>query len=233
MCIRDSCLAALKNTLHCLANAIDLEIDRSKNFRDVWARKYDDRGNVRSWSERWDSDQGRWFSEFEKILKSKKELKEFSFPINSAADLNQAVRTVKDEGLERALRDGILDWSRQRIAKGTEPPQFEQMVRDGWSIEVDDATANLSVYKIWCLFFQDEIKKNENAFKILTVDWLSSIDDKLSKSDIGTSLLVEGLQQQLADQQEQLVALCGSVSDLLGETQWAVSYTHLTLPTKA
>ena len=72
--VEAACLAALENTLSCLANAIDLEIDRSKNFRDVWARKYDDRGNVRSWSERWDSDQGRWFSEFEKILKSKKEL---------------------------------------------------------------------------------------------------------------------------------------------------------------
>ena len=217
--VEAACLAALKNTLHCLAQAIDLEIDRSKNFRDVWARKYDHRGNVRSWSERWNSDHGRWFNEFEKLIDSKNELKEFSFPIHTAADLNQAVRSVNDEGLYQALRDGILDWARKRISKGTEPTQFEEMVQDGWAIELDEATANLSVYKIWCLFFQDEIKKNEKAFKILTVDWLSSIDDKLSRPNIETPLLVEGLQKQLGDQQKRLVELCDGVSELAVETR--------------
>ena len=185
--VEAACFDALANTLRCLAHAIDNAIDRSKNLRDVWARKYDDRGNVRSWSQRWNSREGHWFEAFEKAIKS--EIKSFELPIRDASDLNQAVRSLSDEGLERSLQQGIIAWSREKVTSGAEPEQFETMVHGGWEVELDGSSVSLSVYKIWCLFFQHEVNQNEEAFKILTAAWLGSIDERLKDVD-STGLLM-------------------------------------------
>ena len=139
--VEAACHEAVKNTLRCLAHAIDLEIDRSKNLRDVWARKFDDRGNVRSWNERWDSREGHWFNGFTKAIDNK--IKSFEIPISATSDLNQAIQSLSDENLEQSLKEGILQWARQNVIKGAEPSQFEDMVNNGWEIEMDGEKVNL------------------------------------------------------------------------------------------
>ena len=226
--VEAACHEAVKNTLRCLAHAIDLEIDRSKNLRDVWARKFDDRGNVRSWNERWDSREGHWFNGFTKAIDNK--IKSFEIPISATSDLNQAIQSLSDENLEQSLKEGILQWARQNVIKGAEPSQFEDMVNNGWEIEMDGEKVNLSVYKIWCLFFHHEVKKNEKAFKILTVSWLGSIDKRIKEFDTNRLELAESIKEKLDEQQQTLVTLRDNVSNLAEDSEQLAMQMGMLLP---
>ena len=226
--VENACHEALKNTLRCLAHAIDLQIDRSKSLLDVWRRKYDDRGQIRNWSERWNSAEGHWFKGFTKAVES--EIKSFEIPVSSASDLNQAVQSLSDDSLEQALEDGLLQWAREKVEKGTEPTQFEEMVTNGWEVEMDGNKAHLSVYKIWCLFFHQEIKKNEEAFKILTVSWLGSIDKSIKEFDTNRVDLAEDFKEKFEEQHQTLVALCDNVAELASESEQVAMQMGVLLP---
>ena len=233
--VERACRDSLRQALKMMAKAIELQVQRPKTVVDAIHNRLSKHG-------RWyHTSEGEWFDEFVRKIESDDSILQFCLNITDASSLNQSVRNLSDAPLEGLFRKTLLDWTQNWVTVGTQPACFAEFVEQGWPIEMNTPGVRVTLYKVWCLFLQDHIKKDEKVFRILTADWLASIDSRLK--DISPDDIIAAFQEPLGDLRDTLVnrldRLRGEVAGLsdqlggmaisLGELLSLVSEYHLDL----
>ena len=105
--------------------------------------------------------------------------------------------------LGTALADRLLEWTRFHVTAGTEHPDFENLVRNGWKVaeraeakpprlSVGLATKGVEVRPLgddhritlahaYCLFFREHVKRRPEVFRIFTADTLNEMRARLDR----------------------------------------------------
>lgn len=222
------CREALRQSLAMLAQGMDLHMHRPQTLIEAFGNRKTADGRWKPLLKWWHTAEGEWFDEFVREIQDDDALQRFSLqPLASASSMNDPIRGLPDAELATHFQKALLDWTERRVQKGKRPEIFEEYVREGWPLDSHTPGVRMTLYQAWCLFLQDGLKKDEKVFRILTSDWLATIDARLAQvaatPDQFVSLVEESLGEQLAllvglnETVESLRAEVGSVAITQGE----------------
>ncbi len=220
--VQNACRIALRQAIELMAQAMDLQIVEPANLLEAIRNRYDSGGNWKPLLDRWHTEEGNWLREFLKEVRSDESLARFDLrPVSTAAKLNRVVRSQPDEAFEDHFQAAMLDWTEHRvqIQNGKQPAFFREWVMEGWPIAPDMPGVRVTLYQAWCLFFQDQLKRDENVFRILTADWLAAIDSRLAAVSFDRGELTDWLGGQLGEQRELLETLRDAVAHLVADVK--------------
>jgi len=117
------------------------------------------------------------------IAQSKSEENFADFDLNLLLQDND-VTGLLDEKLNQRLREHVqrefLTWCGRHLTQGTEPQDFKRHVQQGWPIAVN-SQRTISFYEVFCLFFREELKTNEKAYRIYTATTLAELKADIAK----------------------------------------------------
>jgi len=165
-----ACRDSLQQALLMMAQAMELKIHRPKTLVEAFGNRRDEARRWKPMLQWWSTEEGKWFDEFVREIQSDDSLQKFRLEISDASSLNYSLRTLPDATLEDLFRRTLFNWTERCVQTGKRPECFDEFVKKGWPIEVDKPVVRVTLYKVWCLFLQDHVKKNEKVFRILTVD---------------------------------------------------------------
>jgi tetratricopeptide (TPR) repeat protein len=214
-----ACRDSLQQALLMMAQAMELKVYRPKTLVEAFGNRRDEAGQRKPMLTWWSTEHGKWFDEFVREIQSDESLQKFRLEISEAASLNHSLRTrtdaTTDAMLEDRFRRTLIDWTERCVQTGKRPECFDEFVQQGWPIEVDKPTVRVTLYQVWCLFLQDHVKKNDAMFRILTVDWLTSIHEQLKDRDPTLEEMVTAVQEPLGELSMLLVPRLADLSQRL------------------
>ena len=176
----------------------------------------------RSWLTRW-AEKGRWASVLAKDLFAgtdqphRQWLDAFRTAVGGRhfKSLHNSLNLSEDQMREcfkeanlcmvlgTAFADRLLEWTRFNVTAGTEHPDFENLVRNGWRVDeraeanppplsAGLATKGVAVHHLgadrritlahaYCLFFREHVKRRPEVFRIFTADKLNEMLARLDR----------------------------------------------------
>ncbi|HQK00655.1 MAG TPA: tetratricopeptide repeat protein [Verrucomicrobiota bacterium] len=176
----------------------------------------------RSWLTRW-AEKGRWASVLAKDLFAgtdqphRQWLDAFRTAVGGRhfKSLHNSLNLSEDQMREcfkeanlcmvlgTAFADRLLEWTRFHVTAGTEHPDFENLVRNGWRVDeraeanppplsAGLATKGVAVHHLgadrritlahaYCLFFREHVKRRPEVFRIFTADTLNEMLARLDR----------------------------------------------------
>lgn len=216
------CRGALRQSLAMMAQGMDLHMHRPQNLIEAFGNRNDENGRWKPLLKWWHTNEGEWFDEFVREIHDEDALQAFSLqPLANASSMDDAIRGLPDDKLEAHFHAALLEWTDRRVQKGKQPEIFEEYIREGWPIDSNTPGVRITLYKAWSLFLQDAIKKDGRVFRILSSDWLASIDARLAQLSLTPDQLVEFVKESLGEQLTLLVGLNETVADLSMRVQGA------------
>ena len=89
------------------------------------------------------------------------------------------------EQMDDRLRDHIqrqfLAWSNRHLADiPNKPEKFDDYVLNGWPFP-DSGGHKITFYGVFCLFFREELKKNQAVFDAFTANTLADLKADIAK----------------------------------------------------
>lgn len=134
----------------------------------------------------------------------------------------------------RQLAQPVLDWARrelrtgQELQVGQEPPEFEDLVRNGWSVRGAHAEP-ITLAHAYSLFFREHLRANPKVFNVFATEALAGLRRNLDAVGHDLSADLKGLRDQLKDvarnspsftvYEAWLTPQIGAINDLLGSVK--------------
>jgi hypothetical protein len=213
--VADACRTALKQALRMLAQTMDIHVAAPRSLKEAFANRHDSEGRWKPLLEWWHNAEKEWFHEFLGEIESNETLDQFDLgAAMNSQNLNQAARNRGASDVAPLFHAAMLDWTERRVQHGKRPEFFAEWIRDGWPLADDSPGIRVTLYQVWCLFFQDHLKHNEGVFRILTTEWLGCLDERLEKLVVAPGQLQQWLDSQLGEPRQMLEQLHSAVSVL-------------------
>ena len=229
--VAKGCRTALRQALKMLAQAMEFHVQRPKNLLEGLRNSRDEHGNRRPFFSRMQTAEGTWFDEFLKEIESDDALQTFRIPVGNVSSLNDVMRNTSSSDQAELFRLALVDWTERRVQTGTRPRCFDEFIGDkrppdndlkaprgiGWPMKPETPGVRVTLYQVWSLFLQDYLKKNTETFRILTVEWLASIDARLNDNVFKSDELIEEIQKPLGELRDELISLHDNVTKLIDQ----------------
>jgi hypothetical protein len=198
--VANACRLSLRKALRKLAQDMDLEVERPRNWVQAFANRLDRHGNWKPALEWWSTSDGEWFREFVAAIESDHALNRFD--LRQAMESPNLLRAARNRSTAEVIdyfNAAMVDWTDRTVQRGTRPAFFADWIHGGWPMSRDERAPRITLYQVWCLHFQDHLKKNSDVSRILVADWLGGLDEELRNSTAALGELGAHLDEGFGD----------------------------------